>query len=234
MQKTRIFLDNIPIDVTFKKIKNIHLRVKSPDGQVVISAPRQLNVNDVQAFATSKKDWIRKSQKKIQSVKRQSPKLFRDGETHYLWGRACILHIIEKNDTPSVIAVPGRMDLTVPPGADTDLKMTVMEAWYRDQLRNEALPLIKEWERIMQVRINQLFIRRMKTRWGTCNVRKGTIRLNTELAARPLQCLEYIVVHEMTHLLESSHNARFKELMDKFLPQWRQHHDTLRNLPGEH
>ncbi len=227
MPKTRIDIDDISVDVIFKNIKNIHLSVIPPDGIVRVSAPGYLKLESIREFVISKLNWIRKQTDKLKFRARQTPSEFLEGENHFVWGKGYRLSVVEKNQAPLVQLEHNRMILTLRPGADQNKKRAVVDAWYRDEIKNVAPSIIVNREKSMGVRVEKLFVRRMKTRWGTCNVRKGTIRLNTDLARRPLECLEYIIVHEMTHLLEPSHNRRFKLLMDSFLPGWRQYRDML-------
>ncbi|MFN2342949.1 MAG: M48 family metallopeptidase, partial [Desulfonatronovibrio sp.] len=179
----------------------------------------------------SKMDQIRQTKEKIQQMSIEKSQQFKQGKTHYLWGQEYILSIEEKKAAPSVRLDEKRIILTVSPETDAHKTKNIMEAWYRNQIREKALPLINKWEETIKVRVEKLFIRRMKTRWGTCNVTKQTIRLNTLLAMKPVQCLEYIIVHEMTHILEPSHNGRFKGLMDTFLPEWKQSQKMLNQNP---
>ena len=126
------------------------------------------------------------------------------------------------------------MILRVRPGTDKAKRQAIVEEWYREQLRKAVPPLIAKWERLMGVRVRRFFVQRMKTKWGSCNHRAGSIRLNTDLAKKPRECLEYIVVHEMVHLLEPTHNARFVALMDQFMPKWQSHREVLNRLPVRH
>lgn len=231
MHTIRIDLEDISVEVAFKNIKNIYLRIKPPHGHVRVSAPSHLNRDKILAFVSSRMDWIRKTRQRIISKYQEPLQEYIDHEIHHAWGRPYILSIEEKNIVPEVLIEQNRMVLIVRPGADKDTKKALLEAWYRNQIREKALPLINKWENIMKVRVEKLFIRRMKTRWGTCNVTKQTIRLNTHLAIKPLECLEYIIVHEMTHILEPSHNGRFKGLMDTFLPEWKQFQKMLNQNP---
>jgi predicted metal-dependent hydrolase len=234
MRTTQINLDNIPVAVTFKNIKNIHLSVNPPDGEVRVSAPKHLKLDNIRVFLISKLDWIRKQIAKLQDQDRETPREFLERESHYAWGKRYLLSIKEREQAPSVRLEHSRMVLTVRPGADLDKKRAVVEEWYRDQIKKVAQPLIAKWENIMGVKVEKLYVRRMKTKWGSCNIRKRTIRLNTNLAKNPPECLEYIIVHEMTHLLEPSHNGKFKGLMDKFMPKWSHYRDMLNRLPVRH
>jgi predicted metal-dependent hydrolase len=215
-----INVDDIKVEVRYKKIKHIYLRVKSPDGKVLVTAPKHLKTADVREFVLARLGWIRKQAGRIKARESASSCEFLEGETHYVWGKQYLLTLQEKEQTPSVMLEHEKMVLTIPSGADLDKRRAVVEKWHRDQIRKAAPDLIRKWEKIMGVEVEKLFVRRMKTRWGSCNIQKRTIRVNTSLATKPVECLEYIVVHELAHLLEPSHNGRFKGLMDKFLPAW--------------
>lgn len=223
----KIDFEGLSVEVIFKIIKNIHIKISPPHGDVRISVPVDMNIYDVKSILASKIDQIRKSRQKIQQASLKKSQQFEEGKIHHLWGREYILVIEEKETAPSVRLDDKRIILTVNSKAGTDKKKKIMEAWYREQLREKACPIIEKWEDIMRIKIEKLFIRKMKTRWGTCNVTKQTIRLNTLLAIRPVECLEYIIVHELTHILEPSHNGRFKGLMDNFLPEWKQSQKML-------
>ncbi len=228
-----INVDDIKVEVRFKKIKHVYLRVKSPDGKVLVCAPKHLKTGDVRDFVLARLGWIRKQAGWIQARENTAFCEFLEGEIHYVWGKKYLLTLREKEQAPSVMLDNEKMVLTTRSGADLDKRLAVVEKWHRDQIRIKAPDLIRKWEKIMGVEVEKLFVRRMKTRWGSCNIRKRTIRLNTSLAAKPMECLEYIVVHEMVHLLEPSHNGRFKGLMDKFLPAWPHYRRMLNNMPKQ-
>jgi predicted metal-dependent hydrolase len=231
---TQIAFGDITADVVLKDIKNIHLSVYPPSGRVRISAPSRMRLDTIRVFAVSKLSWIKQQQKKLQEQERETPREYLDRESHYLWGRRYLLKVIEGNEAPSAELTHSRMLLRVRPRTDDKKKHAIVEAWYRRQLRETVLPLIARWEPLMGVKVERFFVRRMKTKWGSCNHGARTIRLNTELAKKPRECLEYIVVHEMTHVLEPTHNARFVMLMDQYLPQWRFYRDQLNRLPVSH
>src|SRR5262249_4438858 len=152
-----------------------------------------------------------------------TPREYIERESHYVWGRRYLLKVVEANQPASVELNHGQMILYVRRGADRAKRQAVVEEWYREQLRQAVPPLIKKWERLMGVKVRRVFVQRMKTKWGSCNHRAGSIRLNTDLARKPRECLEYIVVHETVHLLEPTHNERFMALMDQLMPKWQSH-----------
>ncbi|MCG2741139.1 MAG: M48 family metallopeptidase [Syntrophaceae bacterium] len=230
----RLHLGAIKVDVVFKDIKNVHLSVYPPSGRVRISAPLRMSLDTVRVFAIAKLSWIRQQQDKLRGQERETPREYLSRESHYLRGKRYLLAVIEEDVPPTVERKHGKLLLRVRPGTDEVGRQAVVEAWYRRQLKQEALPLITRWEPILGVRVERFFVQRMKTRWGSCNPAARTIRLNTDLAKKPRECLEYIVVHEMAHILEPTHTARFVALMDRFMPNWRFYRDQLNRLPVSH
>lgn len=234
MNTKQIDVGGIPIDVVFKNIKNVHLSVHPPTGRVRISAPTRTQLDTLRVYAISKINWIKKHQQKFQEQERETRREYLDRESHYVWGKRYLLKVKEEKRTPSVELKHNEMILTVRPGTEMDKREAVVTAWYRDQVRDASTPLIEKWELILGVKANRVIVRRMRTRWGSCTPGRRTIRLNTELAKKPPECLEYVVVHELVHLLEPSHNATFISLMDKFMPQWRHFKDELNRAPLGH
>jgi hypothetical protein len=234
MSIKQIEVGGIIVDVVFKKIKNVHLSVHPPTGRVRISAPTRIKLDTLRVYAISKINWIKKHQKKFQEQERETRREYLDRESHYVWGRRYLLKVKEANRIPSVELKHNEMILTVRPGAEMAKREAVVTAWYRDQVRDAVMPLIEKWEPLLGVKANRTSIRRMRTRWGSCTPTRRTIRLNTELAKKPRECLEYVIVHELVHLLEPTHNATFTSLMDKFMPQWRHYRDELNRAPLGH
>jgi len=232
--QTQVQLGDIAVDVVRKDIKNVHLGVHPPTGRVRIAAPSRMNLDTIRIFAISKLGWIKQQQRKLQEQERETPREYLNRESHYFWGRRYLLTVIEEDKPPMVELSHTRLLLKVRPGTDREKKQAVLEEWYREQVKNAVPPLIAKWEKLMQVKMQNFFVRRMKTKWGSCNHRAGTIRLNTDLAKKPRECLEYIMVHEMVHLIEPTHNARFMTLMEQFMPRWQFHRETLNRLPVRH
>jgi len=170
----------------------------------------------------------------MREQERQSPREYLDRESHYVWGKRFLLKVVEEDAVPDVEIQHSTLLLRVRPGASEGTKKVVMAAWYRQILRAAVPPLIRAWEPQLSVSVNGFFVQQMKTKWGSCNPATRTIRLNTELATKPKECLEYIVVHEMVHLLEPTHNARFVAAMDRFMPKWQYYRDILSRLPVRH
>lgn len=230
----QIQLGEMEVAVVRKDIKNVHLSVHPPSGRVTIAAPAHMTIDTIRVFAITKLAWIRKQQTKLREQEREAPREFLDRESHYLWGKRYMLKVIEDDLPPSIELKHSKMLLHVRPGTSQAKCQAIMDEWYRQQLRTAAQPLIEEWQTRIGVKSERLFIQRMKTKWGSCNHHAHTIRLNTDLAKKPPECLEYLVVHELVHLLEPTHNARFVALMDQHMPKWRSHQDTLNRLPVRH
>lgn len=218
---TRLQIEDISIDVEWKRIKNIYMRVYPPDGKVHISAPIRMDYGTLRVFAESRLGWVRKQQARMRSRKPAAPKEFVTGEIHPFTGKDFVLHLVEQQSKPQVFLDSDFIVLCVRPGASAEKRQAVMDEFYRAQLKQVLPGLIAKWEQVMKVKVNDFGIKKMKTRWGTCNRKVGRIWFNLELAKRPPECLEYIVVHEMVHMLERGHNAIFYGYMDRFLPQWR-------------
>ena len=227
-------LGELHAEVARKAIKHVHLSVLPPAGKVRVAAPQHMPLETIRLFVVSKLSWIRSQQRKLQSQNREPPREFLNKESHYLWGKRYLLEISRANAAPTVSLSPRKLHLQVRPGTDQSRCEEVLDAWYRQQLR-EALPkLMDKWEPLLGVKVRRVFVQRMKTKWGSCTPVSGHIRLNTDLAKKPSECLEYIVVHEMVHLLEPTHNERFVALLDQHLPHWKQLRRLLNSLPLRH
>jgi predicted metal-dependent hydrolase len=231
----QIEVEGLTVIVVRKNIKNLHLAVYPPDGHVRVAAPLLVDDEAVRLAVISRLGWIRRQQEKFARQERQSPREYVSGESHYYLGARYRLNLIEREGT-NLVEVRNRryIDLYMRPGSAVDQRRRVMAAWYRAYLRNAIPPLIEKWENVLGVQVTEWGIKQMKTRWGTCNIEAGRIWINLELAKKSPRCLEYIVVHEMVHLLERLHNDRFRSLMDKFLPQWQFLRDELNREPLAH
>lgn len=231
---SRIDLGEIPIDVVRKDIKNIHLSVNPPDGKVRISAPSRIDLDALRVFAISKLAWIKKEQRKMREQERETPREYVERESHYLWGKRYLMDIVEVEQPPSVEIKHKKLVLSVRPGASEQKRREVMDEWYRVCLRKKAAPMISKWESRLNVKVKRLFVQRMKTRWGSCNPERGYVRINTHVAKKPSECLEYLLVHEMLHMIEPTHNANFIALLEKHMPQWEHLRRLLNRLPVSH
>ena len=226
-----IELGDLSVEVIKKDIRNVHLSVYPPAGRVRISAPLRMDKDTIRVFAIAKLGWIRKQQRKLREQERESERESSNRESHYVWGKRYLLRVVEKDAAPSVELKHSMLVLNVRPKASDAKKQEVLERWYRDQIKKNVPRLIAKWEPLIGVNVRNFYVKRMKTKWGSCSASAGTIRLNSELAKKPRECLEYIVVHEMVHLLERTHNRRFMSLMEQFMPRWQSHRDLLNRLP---
>ena len=227
-------LGEIAVDVVQKDIKNIHLSVHPPMGKVRIAAPLRMDLDTIRVFAITKLTWIKSQQRKLREQERETAREYLDRESHYLWGKRYLLKMIEREAAPSVALKHSKMILQLRPASSMERKQATLDGWYREQLKEAAPALIAKWERIIGVKANRFFVQKMKTKWGSYSPGPKNIRLNTDLAKKPMQCLEYIVAHELTHLLERHHNERFNTLMNAHMPLWRQYREMLNSLPLAH
>jgi hypothetical protein len=231
---TQLQLGELTVDVVYKDIKNIHLSVYPPTGRVRIAVPRRMTLPTIRAFAAAKLPWIREQQRKLREQERETTREYLDRESHYVFGKRYLLRVVEENVPASVERKHQHLILTVRPGTTEEARQAMLEEWYRNVLKEAGASIIAPWESRLGVKVNRVFVQHMKTKWGSCNHRRGTIRLNTELAKKPVECVEYLVVHEMVHLLEPTHNARFIALMGQFMPRWQHYRQMLNRLPLRH
>lgn len=221
----------IDVDVVYKDIKHLHIAVYPPFGRVRVAAPRRLDEEQIRLAVVQRLSWIKRKRDELQRAERQSEREMVTGESHYVWGVRRRLRVIERPGRGHVEVDADRLLLYVPPGADAAARRRLLEAWQRRQLREAIPPLIRQWEPVIDRQVPRWSIRRMKTKWGSCNRETGHLWFNLELAKKHPRALEYIVVHEMTHLLERNHGDRFTTLMDGFLPDWRSRRDALNEEP---
>jgi predicted metal-dependent hydrolase len=226
-----IQIGELSIEVSRKDIKNVHLSVHPPDGRVTLSTPVSTRLEVARAYAISKLSWIREQQQRLSNQARETPRQFITRESHYLWGRRYLLTVAYADEKPHVSLDHRRIILTVRPGSSAEKRAQVMHEWHKALLHMTVPPLIGKWEKKLGVRVNRYFLQRMKTRWGGCNHRAGHIRLNTELVKKPKDLVEYVIVHEMIHLLEPTHNERFMSLLQVHFPSWREARAELNELP---
>ncbi len=229
-----IKLGELDIEVVRKKIKNVHLSVYPPDGKVRVSAPGNMSLETIRVFLVSKVGWIRKQQGTLRGQERESPRDYIDRESHYFNGRRYLLKVIEHDAPARVELNPKSMELYVRPGTSRKKRQVIVNEWNRKQLKNSIPDIIRKYEKLIDIVVHDFGVKKMKTKWGTCNVEAKRIWLNLELAKKPGEYLEYVVVHEMTHLLEPTHNNRFVTLMNMFMPKWKFYRDELNRLPVGH
>lgn len=226
-----IQLGDISITVTRKDIKNVHLTVHPPDGRVSLATPTNTRLEVARAYAISKLIWIRDQQRKLECQARETPRQFVERESHQVWGRRYLMTVDYQDVKPTVVISNKRITLIVRPGSSAEKRAEVMHEWHKSLLHEVVPPLIQRWERKLKVSVSGYFLQRMKTKWGSCNNSAGNIRLNTELAKKPKDLLEYVIVHEMAHLIEPTHSDRFIAILEKHYPSWREARAELNELP---
>lgn len=235
IDKEQIEVAGIEIDVVRKDIKNMHLAVYPPKGRVRVAVPLRIDNESVRLFAISKLGWIKKQQKKFKDQVRETPREYVTGESHFYQGKRYLLNVIEGSGAAKVIVRNKKyIDLYAHPGSAVQQREHVLKEWHREQLKLIVPDLIHKWEEIMAVKANSWGIKQMRTKWGTCNIEAKRIWLNLELSKKPTVCIEYIIAHELVHLLERTHNDRFVAYMDQYMPNWRLVREQLNSLPVRH
>jgi predicted metal-dependent hydrolase len=230
-----IAVNGVLVEVVRKEIKNLHVGVYPPDGRVRVAAPLRMAEDAVRLAVISRLGWIRRQQAAFELQDRQSRRELVTGESHYFQGRRYLLDVVvHAGPTRVGLASNTTLELRVRPGTDRDRRDAVLQRWYRRQLREQLGLLRTKWEARIGKTVAELRIKKMKTKWGSCNAADRRIWLNLELAKKPVSCTEYIFVHEMTHFLERHHTDRFQELMDRLLPSWRLCRDELNRAPLAH
>jgi predicted metal-dependent hydrolase len=234
-EKHQIHVSGLTVDVVRKAIKNLHLGVYPPDGRVRVAAPLAVSDDAIRLAVIGKLGWIKRQRKGFESQARQSEREMVSGESHYFLGSRLRLRVIE-HDGPAKVALRNKtsMDLYMRPASSLAQRDQALQRWYRAQLKTLIPPLLEKWLPVLGVHVADWGVKKMKTKWGSCNVNARRIWFNLELAKKPVRCLEYIAVHELVHLLERNHNDRFTVLMDKFLPQWRSCRHELNRAPLAH
>lgn len=224
-------LGELAIELVRKDIRQVHLSVHPPEGRVRIAAPQRMRMETVRVFAIAQLGWIRAQQRRLRAQPREARRDLVERESHWLWGRRLLLQLSEADAPPGVQATATRLRMQVRPGTSHAAREALLERWYRDQVRIAAGPLLADWCGRLGVHVARLAVQRMKTRWGSCSPGLRSVRLNTELAKKPIECLEFVLVHELAHLIEPRHGPHFIDLMDALLPPWRQRRDRLNRLP---
>ena len=219
------------VDVIYKDIKNLHISVYPPVGRVRVAAPQRTDEDTIRLAIIQRLPWIKRQREQLQNAERQSERRMLSGETHYVWGQRYQLDVSRTSGHHSVEAKGKTLWVVTPEGTDSNGRRSTLDRWYRRELKAAVAPLMEKWQPRIGVEADKIVVRRMKTKWGTCVAHSRTILINPELAKKNPRCLEYIVVHELTHLLERGHGNRFVELMDQFMPDWRNRRDELNEAP---
>ena len=232
IETSQVVVSGIPVQIVRKPIKNLHLGVYPPNGRVRVAAPLRINDSAVRLAVVDRLRWIKRQQARFGSQNRESEREMVTGESHYVFGRRYRLHIIQDELKRGVTSKNrSRLELRVPSSAGRSRRERILRKWYRELLREAVPPLLAKWQIILGVTCPDWRIRRMKTKWGSCSAQTGRIWLNLELAKKPVQCLEYVIAHELTHLIERHHNDHFIAVLDRHLPQWRAHRTKLNSGP---
>jgi len=230
-EKHQITVSGLTVEVVRKAIKNLHLGVYPPHGRVRVAAPLAVSDEAVRLAVIGKLAWIKRQQAKFEAQPRQSRREMVRGESHYYLGQRYRLRVIEHHAAGKVVLRNASIDLYVRPETRPDQREQVLQRWYREQLKALVPPLLEKWQVVLGVEVADWGVKKMKTKWGACTIDARRIWINLELAKKPVQCLEYIIVHELVHLLERHHNDRFHKLMDQFMPQWQLHREELNRGP---
>lgn len=215
----------IDVEIIQKDIKNLHLAVYPPNGRVRLAAPKEVNEKTLELYVTSKISWIRKQQRRFERMERLSERSYVNRESHYFLGKRYLLRIYEnvpQNQSPKVVCKNKTyINMFVKEGCSTEMRAEIMKEWYRSKLKDVLSELVPKWEAKLNVKANQVKVQMMKTKWGSCNTDNGNVLFNIELAKKPIECIEYVVVHELLHLIERKHNDLFRAYLDKYFPNWK-------------
>jgi len=231
MMTETIHIGEITVALTRKDVKHVHLSVHPPSGRVTLVAPEGTRLEVARAYAVSKLRWIRDQQAKLREQARETPRQFVERESHTLWGRRYLMTVLHREAKPCITLDHKRITLTVRPGSDAGRRAAVIHEWHKSLLHEVVPTLIKKWESKLEVKVAGYYLQRMKTKWGSCNHKAGHIRLNTELVKKPKDLLEYVIAHEMMHLLEPTHSDRFTAILEEHYPNWREARAELNELP---
>lgn len=235
MANSEIVVAGIHVQIIRKDIKNLHLGVHPPEGRVRVAVPEHVTDERIRLAVIDKLAWIKKQQAEFMAQPRQSAREMVTGESHYFFGRSYRLEVIEKTGKHKVeLAGASKIRLCVTENTSTERRLKLINEWYREQLKQLIPKLVEQWQTKIGVTANDWGVKKMKTKWGSCNIEEKRIWINLDLAKKPPECLEYIIVHELVHLLERNHNSRFIAFMDEFMPKWRLHRDTLNKSPLSH
>ncbi len=234
-EKSKITVSGIDVQIVRKDIKNFHLAVYPPDGHVRVAVPEHVTDDNVRLAVVSKLSWIKIQQQNFKDQPRQSDRKYISGECHYFLGKRYRLELIECTGKPGIKPLKsGKLKMLVRPGTSIESKEKLLNSWYREELKKIIPELLEKWQPVVGKQANDWRIKKMKTKWGSCNIEEKRIWLNLDLAKKPYECLEYILVHELVHLLERRHNYNFMRYMDKFMPKWRGSRNLLNKSPLSH
>lgn len=232
MRNDELIVGGLPIEIIRKKsLKNLYVRINPPEGDVTVSTPTELTDEDIKLFVLKKLPEINKVREKMLSQERQSKREYVSGESHYLWGKPYRLQVIKQGSQYNIVKTPTKIIMTVPENATTESKEKAFIEWYRQELKRALPAVIERCEKKAGVHANEFKVKNMRTRWGTCNIEKRRIWINLQLVKKPAECLEYVVTHELVHLLEKNHTNRFHALVNEFFPTWKEAKKLLAEMP---
>lgn len=221
MMKQQMKIDGIEMQVERKKIKNMYIRITAPDGAVKITVPKFISDEAIRSFILSRMDWIKQNKEKIAGKPRHERLHYISGENHYLWGIPYKLEVVYSNNKSNVFIEEDKIILQVQKNSTQAQREYIMQEWYRKEIKKEIPRVLERCVSRVGKTPSEWRVKNMKTRWGTCNIQKRRIWLNLQLAKKPLECMEYVITHELVHLYEKNHNAKFRSYMDLFYPNWR-------------
>ncbi|TGM58460.1 M48 family metallopeptidase [Leptospira adleri] len=230
----RFQLGDIEVELIQKEIRNLHLSVNPPNGRVRISAPLTMKFETIRVYAISKLAWIKKQKRKFKNQERESRREYIARESHYFLGKRYLLRVFKTENLQNLDLKHNSIDLYITDSTTWNKKNEVLKKWYRDRLKEVSVPLIQKWTKNLKLDNVEFSIRSMKTRWGTCNPSKRKIWLNLELAKKPKDCIEFIIAHELIHILEKNHTVRFFSLLNHHYPNWKEAQEKLNRLPISH
>lgn len=230
-----ITIRGIDVQIERKPIKNLHLGVYPPNGRVRVAVPEHLTDENVRLAVVNKLRWIKRQRASFENQPRQSQREMVSGESHYLWGQRYLLEVVERRGKHTIVPKPNsKLILCVNPGTTRANREQVLTEHYRAEIKQRIPTLLNKWESKIGVQVNDWGVKKMKTKWGSCMIESKRIWLNLEMAKKRPECLEYILVHELIHLLERHHNDNFRTYMDRFLPTWQNARDILNTAPLGH
>lgn len=229
-----VTIANLAIELNRKDIKNLHISVLPPDGRVRVSAPLKLSETAIRTAIVHRLPWIKKQQRSFANQRRESEREYVSGETHYLWGKRYRLEVIQRHGRHEIKTGGNKLRMYVQPGTQPSKRAELINTYYRQQVKQKLPALVKHWQQILKVEPSYWLVRKMRTKWGSCNEDQKRILLNSELAKKPVECLEFVVLHEIAHLLERHHNERFQAILDKNMPQWPEIKNLLNQLPTQY
>lgn len=232
MRNQELIVGGLPVEIIRKRnLKNLYVRINPPEGNVTVSTPTELTDEDIKLFVLKKLPEINKVRDKMLSQERQSKREYVSGESHYLWGKPYRLQVVYEGTGHAIMKTPTKIILTVPEGTDMEARERFFIEWYRQELKRVLDSVVESCEKKTGIHADEFRIKNMRTRWGTCNIDERRIWINLQLAKKPAECLEYVVIHELVHLIEKNHTNRFHALVEEYCPTWKEAKKILATMP---